>query len=397
MATFRASRWADGLTGNFNRLMGAVDDAGELVAENTEISDGFLIQSTPNQLTVGLVPSGTLNVVGSGLDGNGRTLTINQLSISMPSASLSLAGALSFDLVSGATSGQISRITGQVGGVTIDASGTYRFTLGGDLFANNAVETVRIGNGDTLIGRTNSAGQYTSFEFGGGGLNLSASGVWGYNTVSSLQDLMSGADVLIGTAAKDFLPGSRGNDRFEGGADIDTVVYQSDSRNYSISRSGSALVVSSFADGTDTLVDVERIRFSNKTIGLDVDGNAGQTYRLYQAAFDRTPDFGGLGAWIRNMDGGMGLETVASHFIRSAEFAGRYGPNPSNAQFVTLLYNNVLDRQPDPSGFGHWLGELESGRLTREKVLIGFSESQELKATVIGQIQGGIDFAVIPG
>jgi hypothetical protein len=37
---------------------------------------------------------------------------------------------------------------------------------------------------------------------------------------------------------------------------------------------------------------------ATRAVALDVDGAAGQAYRLYQAAFDRAPDKNGLGYWI---------------------------------------------------------------------------------------------------
>ena len=43
---------------------------------------------------------------------------------------------------------------------------------------------------------------------------------------------------------------------------------------------------------------------------------------------------------------GTGLSQVATGFINSAEFKALYGNNPSNAEFVTLLYDNVLHRAP---------------------------------------------------
>ena len=37
-------------------------------------------------------------------------------------------------------------------------------------------------------------------------------------------------------------------------------------------------------------MNVERLDFSDAHLAFDVDGNAGQIYRLYKAAFARTPD-----------------------------------------------------------------------------------------------------------
>ena len=125
---------------------------------------------------------------------------------------------------------------------------------------------------------------------------------------------------------------------------------------------------------------------------MDIDGNAGQAYRIYQAAFNRTPDNGGLKYWIGEMDNGSSLYSVADGFVHSAEFIAMYGTNPSTAQFVTKLYDNVLHRAPDSGGYGYWVDQLASHAQTREQVLTGFSESAENQAALIGAIENGMAY-----
>jgi len=71
----------------------------------------------------------------------------------------------------------------------------------------------------------------------------------------------------------------------------------------------------------------------------------------------------------------LNLDQVAGGFTGSAEFQAKYGAL-DDTQFVTLLYNNVLHRAPDPAGLSGWLNVLETGG-TRTSVVIGFSESPE--------------------
>ncbi|GGK47241.1 DUF4214 domain-containing protein [Salinarimonas ramus] len=137
------------------------------------------------------------------------------------------------------------------------------------------------------------------------------------------------------------------------------------------------------------LVGVERVHFADVALALDLEGFAGQAYRLYEAALDRTPDHGGLGHWIAALDAGMPLLEAASGFIRSQEFRNLYGPDPDNASFVTAIYKNVLERDPEPQGFDYWLGKLTSG-VTQAEVLLGFSESVENKNSVAQAIADGI-------
>jgi serralysin len=39
-------------------------------------------------------------------------------------------------------------------------------------------------------------------------------------------------------------------------------------------------------------------------VAIDIDGTAGQLYRLYSAALGREPDEVGMGYWISRMDNG---------------------------------------------------------------------------------------------
>ncbi|MFC7517193.1 DUF4214 domain-containing protein [Herbaspirillum sp. GCM10030257] len=204
-------------------------------------------------------------------------------------------------------------------------------------------------------------------------------------------------DVLVGGAGADIFAELGGTYRAYGGAKADIAVFTGAQSGYTVTSEGAALKVidKSGKEGTGTLYDIERLKFADKTIALDIAGSAGQAYRLYQAAFDRKPDLGGLGTWIDLMDKGMSLTEVSSYFQRSDEFKTLYGTTVSDDRFVELLYQNVLDRLPDPGGYATWKGVLEAKSWTREQVLIGFSESTENQVKVIGSIQNGIEYQAV--
>jgi hypothetical protein len=141
------------------------------------------------------------------------------------------------------------------------------------------------------------------------------------------------------------------------------------------------------------LIEVERVRFSDGIIALDIKGIAGKAYRIYKAAFNRTPDGGGLGYWIVQMDKGMDVVEVAARFIDSPEFRSLYGTNPSNAEFLTKVYSNVLDRTPDEAGLAWWVNEMKTNPAKSwQKVLADFSESTENQANVASLIANGIAY-----
>lgn len=200
----------------------------------------------------------------------------------------------------------------------------------------------------------------------------------------------AGNDKIYGTPGNDIIFGSAGNDTIDGLKGVDTVIYNGLRASATVTKTSTGHTVSG-PEGVDTLISIERLQFADKTLALDIDGNAGQAYRIYQAAFDRTPDNGGLKFWIGEMDNGTSLYSVADGFVHSAEFMAMYGANPSTAQFVAKLYDNVLHRQYDQGGFDYWTGILDRNEATKTQVLASFSESPENQAGVIGVIQNGIE------
>ena len=189
------------------------------------------------------------------------------------------------------------------------------------------------------------------------------------------------------------MEGGTGNDLVDGGSGIDTAVVVGTRSNFTVTKTsaGHTITDNAGSEGVDTLHNVERIKFGDKSLALDADGNSGQVYRLYQAALNRKPDLAGIGYWMDLLDNGASLPDVAAGFTNSVEFKDLYGTNPSNATLITSFYQNVLHRAPDPSGFDFWKNVLDnSGALTQ--VLIGFSESPENQAQVIGVMQSGIDY-----
>jgi hypothetical protein len=181
------------------------------------------------------------------------------------------------------------------------------------------------------------------------------------------------------------------NHAVDGGAGIDTAVFSGARAAYAITKTVDGYSVKS-SGGTDTLAGVERVQFSDSTLALDISGNGGQVYRLYQAAFNRVPDAGGLGYWIKAMDNGASLQTIAAEFIKSDESKAMYGANPNNADFLDKLYHNVLHRAGDKAGYDWWLGHMNAGDTSQAAALAEFGESAENQAALIGSIGNGFTF-----
>lgn len=129
---------------------------------------------------------------------------------------------------------------------------------------------------------------------------------------------------------------------------------------------------------------MEQVRqaFINSSEGQNVHA----VIRMYQAAFGRVPDQGGLKNWVNS---GLSMEAIADGFANSQEFLNRYGSNSVSEAFVTSLYYQVLGRAPDAAGLSNWVN---SG-LSAAKILAGFSESQEFKNSTASSVSTFLDNA----
>jgi len=268
--------------------------------------------------------------------------------------------------------------TGAYNQTIYDAGGTNAIVYSGKKAA-----TINLNEGEgSYIGQENWI-----LDYGHNGQKVERiPNVWiAYGTQINNATGGDGDDILIGNA---------GDNHLVGGAGIDTAVYTGKFADYAIQIDKASATVSGAAgvDGTDALSGVERLRFSDATVALDIDGNAGQAYRIYQAVFNRAPDSAGLGYWINAMDHGASLKQIATSFIASAEFATKYGANPSNASLVSNFYSNVLHRTPDAGGSAFWLNILDSHAGNAADVLASFSESAENQAALIGVIGHGIAY-----
>lgn len=200
-----------------------------------------------------------------------------------------------------------------------------------------------------------------------------------------------GNDVIHAGAGDDVIMGVSGHDWFDGGAGSDTLRLAGGRADWQISHSGSQIAVNAAKGGDSaTGVNIERLMFDDSMLAFDFDGAAGQGFRIYQAAFDRSPDIQGLAYWIRQLDKGMALDEVADRFMDSAEFKSTYGASLSNSEFVFELYANVHHRAPDQEGFDFWTSKLANGTFDRADVLVRFSDSNENIGNVSEQIKNGI-------
>jgi hypothetical protein len=128
--------------------------------------------------------------------------------------------------------------------------------------------------------------------------------------------------------------------------------------------------------------------FSNEFLNRNVN-NSTFVDILYRALLNRSADAAGRTTWINHVNAGMSRESALSGFINSPEFdrrcrqigikTGSYTPQPTDMirVFVTRLYVEILNRQPDTAGLNHWIDRLKNGA-SGSTVAHGFIFSTEL-------------------
>lgn len=187
----------------------------------------------------------------------------------------------------------------------------------------------------------------------------------------------SGNDTVTGNDAANSIRSGGGNDTVTGGAGADTLAGAAGDDRLIGGADGDAL---SGGIGDDVLYG------DTFEIGLAA-GTAGQVWRLYQATLGRDPDDAGHMGWTtRLLEGRDSLIDVANSFVASAEFTTRYNDVSTASDFVTLLYENVLNRTPDAAGLAGWVDRLETQDWSAGRVVAAFSDSLENQARTEGEV-----------
>lgn len=212
-------------------------------------------------------------------------------------------------------------------------------------------------------------------------------------TGSQFGDLLIGNDldnVLDGGAGDDLFVVAAGRKKIIGGAGRDTVEFAGERSAYSIEQTGSTVTVTHRSDARHVVevAGVEQLKFYDTALAMRdasipaymPQALSGMVYRLYNAAFGRLPDEGGLVFHTQALHNGLALAQLSSNFLSSAEFQSRWQVR-SDQDFVQLLYRNVLGREADPGGLASHSRALAEGA-TRADVLVCFSESAENVALV---------------
>lgn len=206
--------------------------------------------------------------------------------------------------------------------------------------------------------------------------------------------LGSGDSTVVAGAGSDTIVAGLGNSTIEGGKH-DIVQLKGDASDYTVTVDNGHAVVTH--NGTDKVTDISKIQYvqldGGKALVFADDTQQAAVTTLYETAFGRTADAGGLQYWFDRAAAGASLDDIAAAFTQSSEFTATTG-QLDNEDFVQSLYQHTFGRTADDDGLAYWVAAIETGGATRAQLIASFSNlaSQHIdgsihtEATVVGSV-----------
>ena len=210
------------------------------------------------------------------------------------------------------------------------------------------------------------------------------------------------SDVLTGNDLNNFLTGGAGSDVINGGVGIDTAIYEINRSDATITKTiGSQSVGSEFVLGSawkimsdgdiDSLKNVERLKFKDSSVALDVDGNAGKTVKLLSALLgvEGSSNLAYVGAGLSALDNGMSYESLMQAGL---EFV--LGSAPSSSAVIDLFYKNLVGSRAPESILKEYSALLDDGSLTSSGLGIQVAEHSlnVFNINLVGLAETGIEY-----
>lgn len=231
-----------------------------------------------------------------------------------------------------------------------------------------------------------------------------------YSSTAVLRGSNYKDDQLVGTNGPDiFLPTSGAVEIYAGNLGIDIVDfsdaatwnderndYLNDGRaistNFKFSAKGSTFIIES-QDGSQKfeLSEIERIYFKDKTLAIDLSGNAGSVAKILGAFLGQEgisrADLVGIGLSL--LDEGMSYEELIQVAV-----AAVFGEKPAGSSLVNMFYRNLTGESPPESLLYEYSALIDSGQITALNLATQVAEHELNLANIdlIGLASTGLEY-----
>jgi hypothetical protein len=205
---------------------------------------------------------------------------------------------------------------------------------------------------------------------------------------------------LLGTSADDVLKsadvssfrGLAGNDTIIGTTDkLESAVYYGVRSDFKIAKNTNSnwkvdCVLGN--EGVDTVSNIERLVFSDKSIALDLSGSAGTTAKILGAVFgkDSLSNKNYMGIGLSFLDSGWTYDNLAGLALDAAGVK-------TNDQIVSLLWSNVIGTKPTAADKQPFIALLENGMSAGALAQLAADSSYNItNINLVGLAQTGIEY-----
>jgi len=178
---------------------------------------------------------------------------------------------------------------------------------------------------------------------------------------------------------------------------IDTVLLSGAHSDWSIAQNGSGYTANRLSGGeTLTLANIERLHFaSGNNVALDMGagGHALEAAEIISALFSPSAVHNAtiMGIGISLLDAGVTpLQLVAA--AEGTSLFHSLAGSTSNADFVKLIYQNLVGSAPTADQVSSLAGLIDSGAFTQATLGLAAAELGLNQAHLVGVVQGGVEF-----
>ena len=202
-----------------------------------------------------------------------------------------------------------------------------------------------------------------------------------------------GNDWLEGWGGNDVLKGGQGDDELNGGVGIDTAQFEGSYDNYGTSSSPSAFVVTdkhSNAEGMDVLINVERLKFLDKSVAIDLAGHAGKTVKVIGAVLgkDAVKNPGLVGIGLSYLDNDLSYSDLGLLALNAVGAT-------SHDAIVSKLWFNLVGSAASASDKAPYIKMLADGMKPGDLVVMAADLPLNLSnIDLVGLMQTGVEFAL---
>lgn len=201
----------------------------------------------------------------------------------------------------------------------------------------------------------------------------------------------------IGNAGHNVFVGTAGNNTFDGQTGIDTAVFSGPRAAYTVTGGAASRTVSGGADGTDTLLSIERLRFADQVLASDTlpGQNTYLAYAMFNAGFDRGPTASELALWTSQLDRLGSTRDLAQAMINY------YAPGVPDEALVAHLWSTIVETPIPLDALQLYVGLVGNGTYTQASLLelvatLDFN-TVEITGIVGGSLVMDASFFPVPG